>query len=98
MTQASFSPRLDRRAFLRAGGGLGVAGLGVLLAACGSRSAATSQQPTAASAAPTSSSAVAKPAAAAGGNARSVLPTYAAFQLPFKADVPSPAAGIEDAW
>src|SRR5689334_18775222 len=88
--------RLNRRAFLRAGGGLSVAGFGLLLAACGSPAPATSGQP--ANAAPTTASAAAKPAAAAGSNGKAVLPTYTPFQLPFKADVPSPATGIEDAW
>ncbi|HEY1298310.1 MAG TPA: hypothetical protein VGJ60_34955 [Chloroflexota bacterium] len=105
MTEEPSPRRLDRRAFLLAGGGLGVAGIGVLLAACGTTAPATSPstsgQPTAASAAPTSSGAAstsAKPTGAAAGNVKSVLPTYVAFQLPFKADVPSPAPGIEDAW
>ncbi|MBV8714555.1 MAG: hypothetical protein JOZ65_05760 [Chloroflexi bacterium] len=84
---------LPRRAFLRASGALGIAGIGLLLAACGSpapSAAPTSAAPAAAAPKPTG--------AAASGNAKSILPTYVPFQLPFKADVPSPAAGIEDAW
>ncbi|MBV9595983.1 MAG: extracellular solute-binding protein [Chloroflexi bacterium] len=103
---------LSRRAFLRLSAGVALVSGAGLLSACSASapaaqpgsataSAPAAAQSGAATTAPTVSAAAPAPtvSAAAGGNVKSVLPTYVAPTLPFKADLPGDAGkGIDDGY